>query len=632
MAFENDEQRIQAYETWLANNKDKAGTPEYVKVTGVLNQIKPPVDESEPNPYGVYSTIGRIGTSAAAGVVDLAGAAVNKVADLQDAAAKTGVGQFLGFQDTGGQRIPSLAAGIRSKIGVEELPEDAPTGRKVLETLGTAAVGGAAGAAARAGTGAERLAAAQQFISSPIRNVALPTAGAYGGAAAGGAVGEAVGGETGRGVGELIGGVGGGMAPAAATPLAGRIAQQYYGNKYAAPNAAEMAAAARAENTPTTFGMLANPQGKILERSYIDTPAVTGQRGEAMAGIRGAAERMVEARGALPAPTPATADYVAAAQNAQPGARGAAAEQLLLDRIGANAPTNVLPVYRTWANQLGTDATAAETVTPRLTPLFRTIPTDAQGRQVVTFPPAPTSPVPNLPPPAYGPPSPVPVVRDLFNRAEMPTAYSQVAGARSRLGQDLPNAPRLVGKVKDEIYGAMSDSMRQAAERRGVPAEAFDTAHAIYRNEARAGKLGDLVRSTIAEDKAPAFRQFADKVEAMDARTRDRLSGAAPARGPQNDVSAQLERTRLLSRGIDYPTSQGGLQRSMASVIAQRAPRIVRPLVKMAQNAKGALLESDVVRRGMAGERQSVRPRMTRDELAAALLAAQNATRVNNDD
>jgi hypothetical protein len=125
----------------------------------------------------------------------------------------------------------------------------------------------------------------------------------------------------------------------------------------------------------------------------------------------------------------------------------------------------------------------------------------------------------------------------------------------------------------------------------------------------------------MGQEKAPAFRQFADYAENLqrDPAEFAHVTGSDQPGTPQ-DVSRSLQNIGGLSRAVNYPTEQGGMARSITEVLRHHTPRGLRFLITEMQRQQAALLESELVRRGMMGDRASMAPRgMTQSDLRAAL-------------
>lgn len=607
-----DEQRLDSYAEWLRANKDKAGSPEFVKVADAYRQLRMPSEAVQPDPYSFVNTAGRIASDAVLGLPDLlvklqnAGLNPLEPAPMRELRQRAQAAGQPGLQT-------EFAPRVRSAVGVEELPEDASTTRRLSEAGMTALLGsgggGALGALSRAGTVGEALTGAGGAL---LKNVAVPTATSF----AGGAVGEKYGGETGA----LIGSLAGGVAPGLARNVPTRAAEAYYG-RGARVDAPEIAAAAERQNVTPSAGMLGGKSVQATERRLSGQAGSQGvianARDTAANQITQAAERAVEARRAIPAATPETADIVDVANRARTGGQDVtgAVQTELMNRIGSRSPVDVSDIYANLGRIQGqTDPATYGPIATRVGHLREMIMND-QLREALMRGGTPPAGVTNLTVP-----------------------YEQFKDWRSKLGARLQGLDPIDSRFQGQVYDEATQAMRNAAIARGVPGPLFDRAQEITRNQYQATTLADKIASTLGTEGAAGPRQFSRWWENLTPEEQTKLAG--PQQGAMSDVAR-------LAGAHNYPTSQTGLTRSLGGQLGSQVWRLISSLggagaghalgipggevmgavvggaaPEAVANIRARMLQSDVARRGMTGQRTPIGRAMGMDELLAALQAA----------
>ena len=410
----------------------------------------------QPDPYGANATIGRVATGVVGGIPDLAikvqNAGLNPF-DMPGAVADKIMARF-GYTPPEKTKIPEVTPLLRQATGTPELPADASGTRRFLEGAATVAAGGGAQgvgraisatipASAAAGTTAGT-AAILPAAAATARNIVAPVVGSE----VGGNIGEKVGGEKGQVLGSLLGGLAG------SAPSPSSLVERYYG-AHARPDAPAIAAKAKAENMDTTAGMLGNERIQNLERDIanrgvlpgLDNPVVNA-RERTLVQARERADQAAADRGAMhPSPTPGTIgeNVLTAAEQTAQGLRGtsSAGQQALIDRVTPEAPVNVSPVYAALKAEIAkTSPDVARPMQARLDALEQMMPRDQTGR---------VAPGPN---------------------GEINVPYQRMKDWRSNLGRGTQVQEPLPAGHLDQIYGAVTDAMRETAAAHGVtPAE-----------------------------------------------------------------------------------------------------------------------------------------------------------------
>jgi hypothetical protein len=649
----------------------------------------PAASEAAPSrdPYSTLSTVGRVATNAGAGMVDLSGGAINAVAGLAEKAGiatptePTTVEVSPGVTRTFNGRVPSLAEGLRSTMGIPELPPEASNARRLAEAGMTGLVTGGRSIldAVRSAPSAGQ--AAIDVAKAAGRTAVLPTAGAE----VGSRIGEKVGGDEGRFFGSVIGGAAAGNLPRLAT----RGMEQYYGAQ-ARPDAADIAARAAQEGVTPTAGMLGNEKIQSAERQMAGARGSSGvisdARERALVQMREAADRAASNRGATdPSPTPGTIGQTIVDTADQTGQnlrqRSSDVQQAMYDRVG-NAPVNVAQTYAALRSQIGsTDPITARPMQARLDALEQMMPRDKTGRVVI------------------GPGGEINVPLG---------AFKDWRGGLGRQSQTLEAVP---GGHLDQIYGPATDAMREAAISQGVSPAEFDMTQGVTRGligsggpvnyfekiSGKEGTSGGQVGGMTPEgafshvvkggeqnpQRLQQFEQHADPKavaqiagDTLRQRAQSTLGaggsggtgapvegirggGAAGARNFANwwenmtpearrilggNQQPTMENLAELAGAFNYPTRQTGLTRAVGGQTEGLGARIVgsEVLANIAQHMglpsyvgrglgmfgvipasrylHARAMESDTARRGMTGQRTPVAPNM--DDLIAALNAA----------
>jgi hypothetical protein len=402
------------------------------------------------DPYSARSTIGRVATGIVGGIPDLAIKFQNAGLNPLDYIGK-GVDYVLGTE-TPTAKLPEITPLLRQATGTPELPEDASTARGFLE--GAAQVAGSGGARA-VGTAIQNAPTAAAAVlpaaQAAGRYVAAPVIGSTIGAN----VGEAIGGEKGQ----LIGSVIGGGLPSVKPSL---MVERYYG-RHARPDAPNIAAAAERQGIEPTAGMLGNERIQDLERSIagrstgpLPNPVINA-RERTLVQMREAADQAATARGAQhPSPTPGTIgeNVLTTAEQTVEGLRGqsSAAQGGLLSRVGPDAPVNVAGTYAALQAEIArTSPDVAAPMNARLSALEQMMPRDQAGR-VITGP-----------------------------NGEINIPYERMKDWRGNLGKNTQTQQGISSGHLKQIYGPITDAMREAAVRRGVPAADFDAVMGVTR-------------------------------------------------------------------------------------------------------------------------------------------------------
>jgi hypothetical protein len=415
-----------------------------------------PDPNAPPDASGVNATIGRVATGVVGGIPDLAIKIQNAKLNPFDMVG-AGVDRLLGTQmpET---KIPEVTPLLRQATGTPELPADASGARRLLEGAATVAAGGGAQgvgraiaatvpAGATAGT-----AAILPAVAATARNIVAPVVGSE----VGGAVGEKLGGERGQVLGSLLGGLAG------SAPSPSSLVERYYGRQ-ARPDAADIAAKAKAEGITPTAGMLGNEKIQDIERgisgkgtAFLSNPVVDA-RERTLVQMREAADRAAADRGAAhPSPTPGTiGEHVLdTAEQTARGLRGesSAAQQALMDRVGPQSPVNVAGTYAALKKEIGSvSPDVAKPMLARLDALEQMMPRDQTGRVVV------------------GP------------GGEINIPYERMKSWRSNLGRTTQTQESLATNNLKQVYGPATDAMRETAISRGVTPAEFDAAMEVTR-------------------------------------------------------------------------------------------------------------------------------------------------------
>ena len=567
-------ERRRQYAQWLTENKEKAGSPEFVQVAEAYRRVSDrteaaPAQNSAMQELGSAAT--RVGTRLVTAPWDIpamignAGLNPLEPGPMRELRGKVEAG--------GGKMYPEIGTPALQAMGVA--PEAATPGQRFAEAVAGAAIPAGPGILNAIRQAPTALRAVGAGIGSFGRNAVAPVVGGE----VGGEVGGYAYGEKGR----LIGGLGAGMTAPAALGGAGSLMRragptQY--TQYAGPQAADVAAAAGRQQTPTTFGSLADKKGVQMERAMMPkSEAVQGASDAMLTGMQDAATRLVDARQALPPRTAQNAQIVDVAERARAAGADAsqAAQQHLQATIGNQTPvdvTSTINTMRALANRMDRGDYNA-TVLPRLRNL-------EQMRM-------------------QGMSGPLPFV-----------TYEQFKNWRTNLRLDIGDMPRMDARYVSTVYDPATRAMRDTAIASGVRGEAFDAAMDITRSQSAAQDLAEMFRTSLNRESAAGPRAIADRIDnlrANDPAEFQRLGG--------NNLR-DLEDIGLLARRWDYSSEKGGGYRGFMRAGERYGPGFMtygalRPLVgdiaataaagavtKMLPDFQGRLMQSQYVRNRMA--------------------------------
>jgi hypothetical protein len=325
--------------------------------------------------------------------------------------------------------LPTASGWLRNVTGTPPLPADASPLQRITEnTLAT--------------------------MANPS-SVLGPTIARTTGAEVGSDVGGAVAGEPGQFIGSFAG-----ASPDSGGNVGLRVAKWGLGGE----QAPEVAAAGQRIGVQPTFGMVANPTGRRVEKSLASFPFLGGPiqaaQIRAATGLdtvqQGLAEKLYG--GNLPLVSPATIgeDLVTGARQGAANITQRAQDEQgrLASQIGQNQPVNLRPVYQGGAAQkYTTSPTTFSALAARLDAL-RQMAIEAQTPRFQAV------------------------------SGQMPAGsapYSRVMNTRSDLGADIPGVSGMSGGVQKNLYASLTDAMRAAAVAKD-PAlgPAFDFANENY--------------------------------------------------------------------------------------------------------------------------------------------------------
>lgn len=462
------DERLAAYANWLRANKDKQGTPDFVKVADAYRTLRQPQLDAQTAPQpGFLSRLGGMAERAAANVVtgpyDMAASGVNGIANV---AGK------LGMADDG-TRLPYAGPALRAKLGIPEQPANASLPERVLETAANVAL-------------QRRLPGASEYkgVLPELGHVARTTAGIEGG----GELGQLVGGDTGRMVGSVLGGGGANIAANLATrPL----------SALGGENAGEVYDAAQRIGVRPTAGEVGNQGVKTVEKAFGAYPLIGAfidrARNQSAEGLQGVRDRAAGAinEGSPPineAHGPGFAFLEAARQgNGRISNQLSGEQNALEDAIGSNAATDVRPTVDA-LRSLGSTTTDSRTspMAARAQELLNMATGGPTSRFPSPFTPAasPTDALNNVRPVPMGPAGP-----------EGAVPYGVVKDVRTDLGRELNGMEGIDAHQAAPIYSALTQAMRDTADSRGQGA-AFDAANARYAQmHPIAEQLGNIAAS-----------------------------------------------------------------------------------------------------------------------------------------
>jgi len=609
---------IDDLDNWIVQNAETAkGTPEFVQKAARYRELRDaetsgalPDAEAElrarraANPGGFDATMNRMFSGAVTGLPDLGIGITNMLSRVGGRIA--GVEKPPQIAPLGPQMIEAGGGGV---------VQDPSTLRQLLEGAGSALIGGGAGGVANAAAaGTSALNTAGRVASATGAQIVAPTVTSHYGGEVGGYIGEKLGD---RETGALLGSIIGGAAPT----VAQGAGQRYSHNRLAAqaaPNAAEIAAAAAAQDVRPTAGMLGNRDIQNLERTLGNQVGSMGiidrARRGARADIGAALDRLATERGSTHGnPTPGTIGenaITAARESAEALRAGSEGAQMRLqDRVGADTPVAITPM-RDQGYSMMTDPRAGLSVpkreaidfrlTEQLAPLINR---DAAGMPILQGggrpPPGQPGPPPGLPGPAGAPGS--------RPGASETVPYGPFRGWRTDLGRslDTPQGGRM--PPTSALYGPATEAMRVTAENRGVPRQDFQNVQGRTHAVEREGGDYQALQQIFDKEPQQAFNYLTGgeqnpvRLGTLEATQHPQVNSimgdilrylgndtinhpAQGARGPANlaneiermhpDARATIAGPQLpgvmdvatLARALDYPTSQTGLGRTVGGV------------------------------------------------------------------
>jgi hypothetical protein len=444
-----DQPTLDSIGQWILDNKDKAGSPQFVQMADTYRKMSAPPAADGSNlpqisdvvkakntaePYNADNTINRVVTGTATAIPDTVIALGNAMQRLR-----------------GEPEAPYLGPKMLAAGGGVPLPEDAGYGRTIGEAGASALLGGGANAVRSAIKNAPSwLESAAPAAKTLFKSTVAPTVGAN----AGGQVGGAIGGETGALLGSLVGGM---------APNAGAAAKSAIYNRYAGqgkPNAPEIAAQAERQNIPETAGLLGNANVQHTERQLAARPGsmnyTTGRRQATTDAIGAAMDRVATARGSTdPEPTPASIGSnvrdIAGGAAADLKARVGAEQQQLESRIGTQTEVPVRDIFHAGYGQMpALSIPGREAIDYRLTQHLAPLVTrDASGQPILDASGSPT------------------------------VKYGLLRQWRSDLGRSFEQGKYPAATT--QLYEPATTAMRNAAARQGVPTHEFDAIQARYK-------------------------------------------------------------------------------------------------------------------------------------------------------
>lgn len=604
---ENTQRRIN-YAQWLKDNQHLEGTPDYVKMAEAYRTVSDAAEGPKPNSEA-FNVATRFATKAGISPISwadtgvaLTNAGLNPLNWPADA-IRTGLEKAGVIAPTNFKPIPEPGAAIRNALNV---PHEADNPVQRGAEFATEALSGGGPAivrsVARAAPGLiPKLVAGG---AATLRNVVAPVAGAQ----VGGEVGGQLFGETGRLAGSLIGGAG----SQAAAGVPGRVIksgmERYDPRQYASDTSPETARLGQQQGVSTTFGSLANREGRALERQLMrDSPAIEAQSNQMLTDMQQRGRDLVDARRALPAVTPENAQIVSMAERTRTagGDASQAVQQSLQSRIGNQAPVDVSNVIAS-LRALGKKMDPSDyntTVAPRLGALEGMLPKRPDG-SIIPF-----------------------------------ASYEQFKNWRSNLGRQIGDMPGMQSHYVGEVYDPATKAMRDTAIASGVKGGEFDAAMEITRSQEAAAALEELMRKTLHKDKAGNARQFADQIDNLEANDQTKL-------GHLGGANVQdIKDLRTLARNYDYASAKGGGPKLLTDTPTRFSPGVIAGMLahaagagplgsvavgagvqKLLPNIQGRILESDWARKRVAqGVQYGPQPQRgpnSFDKVLAAMSAA----------
>lgn len=214
-----EQDRTRAYADWLIANKDRAGSPEYVKVADAYRKLR---EGAAPAPAGPGFGSGPANalSATASGFNKTLGTMLGGVPDLINwplrAAGVPGFERTFGERIQGGMEKAGMIRPTGGYEGFEEFGSNLAPGVALAPVAGLATAAGAASGSPIVSTILNALGMGRTATGTVARE-AVGAGLQMAGGAAGRAAGGAVGGEAGARIGDLLGSLAGPMAPAAVT-------------------------------------------------------------------------------------------------------------------------------------------------------------------------------------------------------------------------------------------------------------------------------------------------------------------------------------------------------------------------------------------------------------------------------
>jgi hypothetical protein len=277
-----------------------------------------------------------------------------------------------------------------------------------------------------------------------------------------------------------------------------------------------------------TFGMLATPEGKMLEANLAANPLVGGGIKAQMADVQNTLNNRISQEagnvgyGGTPLakprdPTAMGADLTSEAQARQAALNDATSQSYdaLRAKIG-----NTPPDLKGLADQISGYAVHPDTA-PEWTPAL-----EARARNVNAM-------------------------------AERGGGYSALQDSRSLLGKSLAGADALEGKPYSTVYGHMTDTMRDTADRAGAAAD-FDVANERAR--------------VMHQEQFPPLQALGGELGSVNPFTGRQQFNNAPSAGAASGIFERAASTEHsgdpeLMRQIDEHMQGGAVGRALADII-----------------------------------------------------------------
>lgn len=472
--------------------------------------------------------------------------------------------------------------------------------RKVGEFVGSSVAPTAAGGIAniaRAGAAAPAIVNAVRAAPGFIARDVLANAGASAASTVAapvlGSVGEAVGGKAGRAIGETVGEVGGGFAGGMAVPATRVGRQRALTSLLTNENSLERLQAADRLGVTPSMGLVGNSMASSIEDSTAGIPFAGGPAMDARrtqygqmdtvardiaANVRGGAASGPISQGSVGNDVSALGETVVKnVDNRIDTLQGD-----LMDRIGADTVADVGPI-RTHARRVTRNATIGADLKPALRDRMSVLESDRRyaidpilESQLQGLEKSIHEAMANAPPPTelsvdgqrlY--PNNTDRYQALLDQiaaardANRGVTYGALKDWRSVNGRNIDNGPSLDSKIKDPLYGATTDVMRETAANAGVNRGEFDRIQQettdLYNGprdtaqrmaDAREGQAYNLLFSptnrqsySLAESMRPHAANMLDIATANELELKTRGGGAGTA-----DASPETFQPRAVSR------------------------------------------------------------------------------------